>query len=104
APLMRLQLARTAALAVVISVPLAAAAIYQLWLQRDRKAAIILAALAVAWGVAHGATAAAIVFCLAVAIDAASTRGWIQRFVEHPQRFGERPLAGRLPHPHDPRT
>ncbi len=75
APLLRFQFARTAALAVIISVSVAASAACAAWERRRPVDLLAIAALIVGLGLAHGRTTAAVLACAAVAADLRSTRG-----------------------------
>lgn len=77
APLLRLQLGRTATLAVVIAVPLAAAAALRAWHGRGPRDAAVLILLFVGIGLAHGRTAAGILLAAGVLYDGLSAGGWI---------------------------
>lgn len=85
-PLMRLQLGRTATLAVIISVPLAAGAVAQCWTERRRSDFLIIAVMVCAWGVAHGRTLALLLFGIGVLADLRSGRSWVAAVAGRRQR------------------
>ena len=77
-PLMRLQLGRTATLLVVIATCLAAAAIHRAWTQRRPSSLLVILAILVGWGAAHGRSAAFMLLSAAIIADLVSDKSWIK--------------------------
>ncbi len=75
--LMRFQLGRTAALAVAISVPLVAGAIWQGWSRRGARGVLVFVAIALGWSLSQGGTVTILLVSLAIVVDLRSGRSWL---------------------------
>lgn len=76
-PLLRLQLGRSATIAVILSLPLAANAAWRAWQGRRFADIAAIAGLLIGFGLSHGRTGAAILLGLAVTAATLTDRSWL---------------------------